>query len=81
MASHGFEDWLIGTASAIAVVGTLAAHVLSGPITSTAYAAEPEAQAAYTITVTAKRLPSQCKIDPRSNACALRETTETMRAN
>ena len=79
MASLGFEDWLLGAASAVAVVGTFGLHALSSSIAVPANAAESE-RAAYTITVTAKRLPSHCKVDPSAAGCTA-QTTETMRAN
>jgi hypothetical protein len=80
MTSLGFEDWLIGVASAVAVVGTFAVHALSSPV-SVAYATEAEAPAAYTITVTGHRKPAQCKTDPSAAMCAERDATMTMRAN
>jgi len=69
MLMQSFEDWLIGTASAVAVVGTFAAHALTTPIVSDAVAAEKVAPD-YTITVTAKRLPAICKMDATAAVCA-----------
>ncbi|MFM9863216.1 MAG: hypothetical protein ACKVRO_06380 [Micropepsaceae bacterium] len=57
---QSFEDWLIGAASAVAVAGVMGAHLLAQPVVSDAVAAEPVV-AAYTITVTAKRLAPVCK--------------------
>lgn len=79
MNTQNFEDWLIGTASAVAVAAVFGAHILSMPITSEAIAAEA-ATPAYTITVTAKRLPAHCKSDAAAAGCA-QQVTETMRAN
>jgi hypothetical protein len=78
MNSQSFEDWLIGAASAVAVGAVFGAHLLSMPIASEAIAAE--AAPAYTITVTAKRLPAHCKSDAAAAGCA-QQITETMRAN
>lgn len=69
MLMQSFEDWLIGAASAAAVVGTFAAHALTTPIVSDAVAAE-KIEADYTITVTAKRLPAICKTDASAPVCA-----------
>ena len=78
MIMQSFEDWLIGAASAVAVVGTLAAHALTTPIVSDAVAAE-EAAPAYTITITAKRRPEICRTDATAAVCATGgEVTETL---
>ena len=69
MLMQSFEDWLIGAASAVAVVGTFAAHALTTPIVSDAIAADKVAPD-YTITVTAKRKPAICKTDPNAAVCA-----------
>lgn len=79
MNSQSFEDWLIGAASAVAVGAVFGAHLLSMPIASEAIAAEADTPA-YTITVTAKRLPAHCKTDASAAGCT-RQVTETMRAN
>lgn len=80
MNSHNFEDWLIGTASAVAVAVVLGAHLLSLPIAGDAIAAEAD-RPAYTLTITAKRQPAHCKTNAQAAGCGPSEVTETMRAN
>jgi hypothetical protein len=79
MIMQSFEDWLIGTASAVAVVGTFAAHALTTPIVSDAIAAD-EIAPDYTITVTAKRLPAICKTDKTAAVCVVGGATEAFSA-
>jgi hypothetical protein len=79
MIMQSFEDWLIGTASAVAVVGTFAAHALTTPMVSDAIAAD-EIAPDYTITVTAKRLPAICKTDKAAAVCVTGGATETLSA-
>ena len=82
MLMQSFEDWLIGAASAVAVAGVMGAHLLATPVVSEAVASEPEV-AAYTITVTAKRLPAVCKTAAGAASAECQNagvTTETFRA-
>ncbi len=67
MLMQSFEDWLIGAASVAAVAGVCGTHLLTTPVVSEAVAAEPVV-AAYTITVTAKRLPAICKTAAAASA-------------
>jgi hypothetical protein len=80
MNTQSFEDWLIGATAAVAVAVTLGAHVVTMPIAATANAAE-YVTPAYTLTITAQRLPAACKsvATKRTVACqAYGAATEVM---
>ena len=60
MFTHDFEDWLVGLSLIIAVAVPIGLRALTSPIASEAIAAvsvEPQ----YKITITARRVPAQCK--------------------
>jgi hypothetical protein len=67
MTTQNFEDWLIGASAAIAVTATLGVQLIATtPLASTANAAE--AAPAYTLTITAQRLPAACKTQATKNS-------------
>ena len=60
--TRNWEDWTFGLSLAAAVVVGLAAHEARTPtFAGAAIAAEP---ADYAMTITAKRLPAECKGQP-----------------
>jgi putative hemolysin len=82
MLTQSFEDWLIGASAAVAVAGTLTLQLLSTPIAAQAVAAEVM-QPAYTLTITAHRLPPACKAAnaPASYCAQFGETSEALKAH
>lgn len=62
MAGRNWEDWALGLPiAAAAVIGLSLSQGPSPSLTSTAVASEP-IRPHYVMTITAKRLPAECKI-------------------
>jgi hypothetical protein len=61
MVVQDFEDWLMGLTFAAAAAVTIGAHILATPIAGEANAAVLAEPPQYALTITAKRIPAECK--------------------
>ena len=61
MVLQDFEDWLMGLTFAAAAAVTIGAHILATPIAGEANAAALAEPPQYALTITAKRIPAECK--------------------
>lgn len=79
MSAFKFEEWTLGVSFALAIAISLALHSNDAPSLATEAKAAVAGAPGYFITVTAKRLPAECKgVDLKSSlACAAFANSET----
>ncbi len=83
MISRNWEDWALGVSLAAAAALSLALHEVRAPSFAADAVAAEKSRADYVMTITAHRLPAECKgmTKPASCAALLDGATISMKDN